>query len=380
MAKKSKRVLSVLLTLVMILGLLPTSAFATWDNQVMDDGYFTFDQNGTSTEKTGTIPSVTEDGYTVSKTISQTGENAFDITLEVETSQTVKTNDAAVMLVIDVSGSMKSCAECGGYTDGYGTYYHRGCAGHWDGERVASKDSRMTAAINAANSFIDTLVTNNAGGGKIYVSAVKFSTNAYTVCDWTGVTAPKDQWNDSGADQVKNKIKTLYADGGTNLDTGLTLAYNRLGMSDIASTTAKYTVLLTDGEPTYYNKFESSNTDKITGTTEGYHPTIGGSGSSASTDTVNHAIDAADDVKSRSTLYTICFAAEDDVVLEGQTIHVCANCGLSKDKHNKVERCENCGYAKSEHYRGIFGTRWCPVGYSTWDGRTYYYCSGTSGN
>lgn len=359
MAKKSKRILSVLLTLIMILGLLPTSVFAYEQDQVLTDGYFAVDASGASTEKSGSIPSVTEDGYTVSKTISQTGENAFDITLNVETSQTVKTNDAAVMLVIDVSNSMDYCAECG-----KSNLYHTH-NGEW-------AISRMTAAINAANSFIDTLVTNNAGGGKIYVSVVKFGSYAYTVCDWTDVTAPGDWWNDSGADQVKNKISTLYTSGGTNLDAGLTLAYNRLGMSDIASTTAKYTVLLTDGEPTYYYDGKSTSTEEI----ESYS----GGGSSASENTVSHAIAAADNVKARSTLYTICFAAEDDVVLEGQEVHVCANCGLSKDKHNKVELCENCGYAKSEHYRGVFGTRWCPVGHSTWDGRTYYYCSGTSGN
>ena len=38
MAKKSKRVLSVLLTLVMILGLLPTSVFAYEQDQVVSNG------------------------------------------------------------------------------------------------------------------------------------------------------------------------------------------------------------------------------------------------------------------------------------------------------------------------------------------------------
>lgn len=234
MAKTSKRVWSVLLTLVMILGLLPTSVFATWDNQIMD-GYFAVDQDGEYTEVED--GSVTSQGYTVSKTIDQTGENAFNITLNVETSETVTTNDAAVVLVIDVSNSMENCAECGN------EYYHdEDCKYHspWDSS-VKGSQTRMTAAKNAAQNFIDTLVTNNAGGGKIYVSVVEFGSYAYTVCGWTDVTAPGDQWNDSGADQVKDKIKTLYASGGTNLDAGLTLAYNRLGMPDIASASAKYT-------------------------------------------------------------------------------------------------------------------------------------------
>ena len=312
MAKKNKRVLSVLLTLVMILGLLPTSAFAYEPNQVLEDGYFTVSEDGTETEVQGEIGPVTDQGYTVSKTINQTGVNAFDITLTVETSETVTTNDAAVVLVIDVSNSMEKCAECGN------EYYHdEGCE-HYSGwgSSVKGSQTRMTAAKNAAQDFIDTLVTKNAGGGKIYVSVVKFGSYAYTVCDWTDVTAPADGWNDSGADQVKNKIKTLSASGGTNLDAGLTLAYNRLGMDDIASASAKYTVLLTDGEPTFYYDGNSSSTSKI--------ESKEGEGDEADTDTVNHAIDAADDVKSRSTLYTICFAAEDNVCLEGQEVHSCA--------------------------------------------------------
>lgn len=50
MAKKSKRVLSVLLTLVMILGLLPTSVLAYEPNQIFEDGYFTVSKDGTATE------------------------------------------------------------------------------------------------------------------------------------------------------------------------------------------------------------------------------------------------------------------------------------------------------------------------------------------
>ena len=147
MAKKSKRVLSVLLTLIMILGLLPTSVFAYGQDQVLEDGYFTVSKDGVATEVQGVNQPVTDQGYTVSKTINQTGENAFDITLEVETTQTVKTSDAAVMLVIDVSNSMKN---------------------------------EMGNLKTAAKSFVDSLVENNKGG-KVYVSVAAFKSYAYTV-------------------------------------------------------------------------------------------------------------------------------------------------------------------------------------------------------
>ena len=118
MAKKSKRVLSVLLTLVMILDLLPTSVLAYEPNQVLENGYFTVSKDGTATEVQGEIGPVTDQGYTVSKNIAQTGKDSFDITLQVQTQQTVTTNDAAVVMVLDTSGpdgqSEDSCQElCG---------------------------------------------------------------------------------------------------------------------------------------------------------------------------------------------------------------------------------------------------------------------------
>lgn len=359
-----KRSLSLLLALVMCLSLVNISAFAAgYEDQVMD-GYFVVGSDGV-TETTENATN-SDQGYTVSKTIDQTGENAFDITLKVETQQTVQTNDAAVILVIDVSGSMKSCAECGGYSDNWGYYYHgSNCPGHRYGETVAYKDSRMAATISAAKNFVKSLKDNNSEGGNLYVSVVKFSTNAYKVCDWIDIS------EGNNISTVNRAIDRLEADGGTNLDAGLTLAYNRLGMNDVSSASNKYTVLLTDGEPTYYYSGNSTSTDKIEGSR-------GGGGSSASENTVNHAIDAANNVKSRSTLYTICFGVEDDVCLEGQTIHVCAHCEESRDKHVRVELCANCGQPKSDHPRGDWGIRWCPTGdWNSWDGKTYYFCDET---
>lgn len=360
-AGMKKRLLSLAMALSLMLGMLPSAAFANgYENQV-PDGYFTVNSENETKYHEGTIPNVEQDGYTVSKNIEQTGENAFDITLKVETSQTVKTNDAAVMLVIDTSGSMDYCAECGRES-----YHDKGCK-HYDRwyNYVTDSQTRMTAAIAAAQNFVDSLVTNNAGGGSIYVSVVKFSNYAYKVCDWTDITTGNN------ANSVKTAIVQLEANDGTNLDAGLTLAYNRLGMDDVASASAKYTVLLTDGKPTYYYDGSSTRTEDIRGAS--------GDGRNATKNTVDHAVAAANNVKSRSTLYTICFGAEDDVVLEGQTVHVCANCGQSKDKHNKVELCANCGQPKSAHPKGTFGVRWCPVGFSSWDGENYYYCEGTSG-
>lgn len=106
-----KRALSLLMALVMSLSLVQITAFAAEtgsEDQIMP-GYYEVDANGNiRKDETTANPSRTEGGYTLSKTIEATSvENQFNITLQVVTQQTVKTNDAAVQLVIDTSGSME---------------------------------------------------------------------------------------------------------------------------------------------------------------------------------------------------------------------------------------------------------------------------------
>ena len=294
MAKKSKRVLSVLLTLVMILGLLPTSVFAYEQDQVLEDGYFTVSKDGVATEVQGEIGPVTDQGYTVSKTIHQTGENAFDITLEVETSETVTTNDAAVVLVLDTSASM---------------------------------DVHMDNLKEAAKSFVSSLVTNN-NGGKIYVSVVGFGGYAYKVCDWVDVTA------DGGVSEVNSRIGSLQAGsdrnvtGGTNLEAGLMLARNRLGMAAVSTASAKYTVLFTDGEPTFRVTKESNSTEFIENITNDR------SGTDCSEAERNEAVSMAGEVKELSKLYTICYGAGENILYGTDK---CANCGQPRSKHERVD-------------------------------------------
>ena len=122
MAKTKKRVLSLVLALVMALSLLPTVAFATdadiQAQEQIEGGetpvYYTYDaQTGTFGTQTTANSTVTSPGgkVEISKTIAPTGEeNLFDITLKVKTqqeiTQTTTSPDAAVVLVLDVSGSM----------------------------------------------------------------------------------------------------------------------------------------------------------------------------------------------------------------------------------------------------------------------------------
>ena len=321
-----RRGLSMLMAMIMVISLIQISAFAYAPNQVMD-GYFTVNKDGQATKQDGTNDPVTQDGYTVSKTINQTGENAFDITLEVQTEQTVTTNDAAVVLVIDVSNSMSS---------------------------------EMWNLKYAAKKFVDSLVENNEGG-KIHVSVVAFGSYAYKACDWIDITAEGSGWEKSGAEKVKDAIDGLEVNGGTNLEAGLMLARNRLKMADVAGASAKYTVLFTDGEPTYRVENESNDTNyagtRQTGgnTSDGYWEGLhwNAGGSKCSEAERNEASDMADEVKQLSQLYTICYGVGEDILYGSDK---CVNCQQPRSSHNR-------------QYEGLW-----PFG------EYHYYCRNSSGN
>ena len=329
-----KRALSLLMALVMSLSLVQITAFAvdegetTFENQVME-GWFTADDG---TANTG----VTNDkGFTLSKTIEQTGVNAFDITLTVETTQTVTTSDAAVQLIIDTSGSMKYCAVCG--VDMRYYYHHERDCTNKKAEKTRLDATK--AAVADQGGFLDQLLAGNKSGGKIWVSVVEFASGAYTVCDWTDIRTSK------GLQDVKKAVNDLEAGGGTNLEAGLMLARNRLSMDEVKNAASKYTVLLTDGEPTYRVKKDFPNTDKIDKDT-----TSDGSGSSCSEAERNEAKTMATQVKALSKLYTICYSVSGDVLYG-------------------VDKCEHCDKTQKEHEEV-----WYPFYGSV------YYCGDNSGN
>ena len=317
-----KRALSLLMALVMSLSLVQITAFAAEtgsEDQIMP-GYYEVDANNGNIRKDVTTanPGRTEGGYTLSKTIEATSvENQFNITLQVVTQQTVKTNDAAVQLVIDTSGSMAYCAVCGKEE-------------HSLFDSCKNTTSRMyetRRAIAGEGGFLDSLVAGNANGGKLLVSVIRFSgystEDAKTVCEWTDIRT------ESGLQTVKNAVNQLKANGGTNLEAGLMLARNRLKMDAVASAASKYTVLLTDGKPTARCELDHTETGSITDYNDGSTPGWNG-GSDCSEAERNEAKAMAAQVKELSKLYTICYGVSGD---ELYAKNVCVNCGKTKDQH-----------------------------------------------
>lgn len=292
-----KRGLALLMCICMIFTLLPFSVFAedaengnrggTEGTAQQSVVYGKYD-NGTWKQDAEAKDTVTEtvdtqgNTITLKKTATPTGnENEYKIDLEVITTETssTKAGDAATVLVIDVSGSMDKCAECG-YTEGYS---HNWNYGH-------NFKSRIAAAQTAAKQFIDAFKSDSA---KRYVSVVRFRDNASVACEW------KDVSTLAGYKAAIKAIEGLSADDGTNLDAGLQTANTQLSKTTVASikANAKNVIALTDGMPTYY---------------QGASGSVSNHASTGCPITNDRTAASATTLKNSAALYTVCFGASND--------------------------------------------------------------------
>lgn len=385
-----KRIIALLLALILTVGLLPTVALATeGDTPVagtssdVKNGYYEGTTWKEGTLNQGTLPTGVE---SVSKTAKKVEgeENKYEVTLKVVLKQTEENSGkAATVLVLDTSGSMAYCAECGaegdcvhnyvsvpGTPSENGTYFYKytnengqvrfGKANYCDGnhtnpnkkhaagwfktnwyetghnrqgDALLAKDlyikktraSRLDAAKVAAENFLKTysgltfntdgtvaVNQNNRNLGR-YVSVVSFATKAESVQSWVDVS------NSDVYKEVLKNIKRLNANGGTNLDAGLTYAEYLLNDNTVRGA-VKNVIALTDGQPTYCLKKNCTDllhhlfNDELTigNTTYCVH----GDGKQCTDEIYNSTVDTATRVKNvPSKIYTVCFDA-------GETIDV----------------------------------------------------------
>lgn len=196
-----KRGLALVMCICMLLTLMPMSVLAD-EAPAPDVVYGEYnDANGKweQSDNGGSLTYDTAGGNTLklSKTaLKADGDNTYKITLKVESSQSTTTTPpgaAATVLVIDSSGSMGNCAECGGET-----YHARNCKHHTGGivSYVKAEQTRLEAAKNAAISFLDSYKGDTNGTGR-YVSFVEFADESYLNADWVDVSTADGYNKDS---------------------------------------------------------------------------------------------------------------------------------------------------------------------------------------
>lgn len=303
-----KRIFALIMAMCLALSLLPASVFAE-NESGSDVVYGTYGTGETWTQDkkgTGTIEYKTGDGNTItlSKKATPLGDNTYRIDLEVKTTQTTTTTPpgaAATVLVLDTSGSKDYCAECG-----QKNYHASGCEHYqepdWDNwfpdNSVKTEETRLAAAKTAATNFLDSYKGDTAGVGR-YVSLVSFAGSASVKCDWQDVSTTADY------NAVVRAIRSLSANGGTNLDAGLKNAANQFTKSAVSgiSKDSKNVIALTDGAPT---KSASH-----------------GNGTNGSWAINNETANTAATLRTAASVYTVCFgAAGQDTYPGGSTVDV----------------------------------------------------------
>ncbi len=334
--------------------------------QVVDAGgtlYFTKDAKGNLQPADA---AAADPDLVMTKTVAHPdgyAENEFEVTLQVVTTENLEeipasTPSCAVVLVIDVSNSMDDCAICASDS----SHNPKGAStvkvlGHDFQDRGRSKDgkcdscgkteaehtvtipahnyvSRLEQAKEAAKQFINTFANNTGAreGDKRLVQIVAFGSNAknYT-SKWYDVNDKKDKEDNIAAldeiigsglyDGIRVANGNGNSYGGTNIEGGLMLAKNIFNADlpkNKEDTTAAlagigylYTVMLTDGNPTFYvsDNNSSNSTTGITGTR--------GGGTSTTNNDVKDVKTQADAIKGLgsttgaiSKLYSICYGQD----------------------------------------------------------------------
>ncbi len=294
-----KRGLALVMCICMLLTLMPMSVLAD-EAPAPDVVYGEYNANGEweQSDNGGSLTYDTDGGNTLklSKTAEKAdGDNTYKITLKVESSQSTTTTPpgaAATVLVIDVSGSMGYCAECGAEKSHLNNckYYKN------KDNSVKSDQTRLKAAQDAAISFLDSYKGDTSGTGR-YVSLVKFESKSSVVKEWVDVSTA------AGYDQIKTAVNGLKADGGTNLDAALSTANSQFTSAAVSAVASKNVVALTDGIPTFYGGGTSRHGNY------GCPDTNAATAASAST------------LRNTASVYTVCFGAANQKCWTKDSVH-----------------------------------------------------------
>lgn len=298
--KTWKRALALVLALVMALSLVALPSFAEGEETGGgNDGMPYIEENGHG----GTV---TKDGLVMSKTIKKTGDGQFLLTLEAyatgSTTTTTTKKPVDIVLVLDVSGSMKDYMEtysispggtyyyyAGSYSGYKRAYYCSSCEGwytkehgkHYKGTQLFPKTSasdtntshtqfysdvtKITALKTAVSTFIDSVAEKSPDSS---IAIVKFAGNKL---DTVGNDTYRDggyTYNysqivqeltpvNTGASSLKAAVNGLIAAGATAADYGMQHAQTIInGAKDDGR--QKVVIMFTDGEPNHNTGFDDT--------------------------------------------------------------------------------------------------------------------------
>lgn len=300
--KTWKRALALVLALVMALSLVALPSFAEGEETGGgNDGMPYIEENGHGGK-------VEKDGLVMSKTIKKTGDSQFLLTLEAfatgSTTTTTSTDPVDIVLVLDVSGSMKDymetysispngtyyrkdsdgnfqrvyyCSSCGGWFTREHVYSHHGdtqltpkTSAESSGIQFYSDVTKMDNLKTAVNGFIDSVAKKSPDSS---IAIVKFAgdttnkvgNNTYDVGIWpfkntynySQIVQNLTTVNEAGANSLKTAVNGLRAAGATAADYGMQHAQTIInGAKDDGR--QKVVIMFTDGEPNHDQNFDGT--------------------------------------------------------------------------------------------------------------------------